>query len=286
MDRPMNSRPSGYRSLDVPEQTLSGQPEMKPTPGWTSLVDTGSFLFALRMAVLLTIGSLFVLVRMPGEEGYPQGMWVLVTMLFVSWFPRLDAASVIEKSTQRLMGTLVGASLGLLCGFASTAFKHHAAQATFLGVCMFTITFLVVFSSGNFRIGQGKKIMQRFGYATILCLLTFFIAMLPFSSDTQPKWRKGVWRVLNVITGCILGTVGSVILFPRSTTSIMREKVDKQVRLAGESSQAVLHAAADAFSGHLNPLALTDELLETPAHRRDRMRMSMCRRSFRNVNKR
>lgn len=258
---------------------------VKPAPKQRKQVDKGALLFALRMATLLLIGSLFVLIRAPGDgAGYPQGMWVLVTLLFVSWFPRLDAASVIEKSSQRLLGTFIGASIGLSCGFTSLAIPSHAAQATFLGFCVFTVTFLVIFLSGSLKIGQ-NKIMQRFNYATILCLLTFSIAILPFYTDEEPKWRKGVWRVINVILGCIIGAIGSVVLFPRSTTSILREKVDKQVKLAGDSSQAVLHAAADAFSGHLNPLALADELLETRMSRRHRHRMSIRRKSFRSVNK-
>mmetsp|Transcript_48503 Transcript_48503/g.146314 ORF Transcript_48503/g.146314 Transcript_48503/m.146314 type:complete len:538 (-) Transcript_48503:276-1889(-) len=279
----------GGKGAVASKKMLSEHVEMKP-PVWQRQIDRGAFHFALRMAVLLTIGSLFVLIRAPGDEGgsgkgYPQGMWVLVTLLFVCWFPSLDAASVIEKSVQRLIGTFIGASIGFLCGFTSLAIKNEALQVLFLASCVFVVVFLVIFLSGNFRIGRGKKIMQRFNYATILCLLTFSIAVLPFHSDEEPKWRKGVWRVLNVILGCILGAIGCVLLFPRSTTSILRDKVDRQVRLAGESSQAVLHAAADAFSGHLNPLALADELLETPTHRRDRHRMSQCRQSFRNVNK-
>lgn len=272
----------------TPLQMSSAAPDVEsPLARWPSRIDKGAFLFALRMAIILTIGSLFVLIRAPGDDGkgYPQGMWVLVTMLFVSWFPRLDAASVIEKSIQRLMGTFIGASIGLGCGFTSMAFENNASQAAFLGFCVFIVTFGVVFTSGNFRLGP-TKIMAKKGYATVICLLTFSIAILPFYSDEEPRWRKGVWRVLNVILGCILGAICSVVIFPRSTTSILREKVEKQVQLAGESSEAVLHAAADAFSGHLNPLALADELLETPAHRRNRIRMSLHAVSYRSVNKR
>jgi len=78
------------------------------------------------MSVCLTVSSLFVLVQVPsdGEVGrFPEGMWVLITVLFVCWFPTMDAASVLEKSFQRLMGTLVGAGIGMACGFLSVEVK-------------------------------------------------------------------------------------------------------------------------------------------------------------------
>ena len=86
--------------------------------------------FGIRMAVCMTISSLFALWQ-PSQPGnndslssthnnkYPQAMWVLITVLFVCWFPSLDAASVVEKSLQRLYGTFIGATVGLLCGFLS-----------------------------------------------------------------------------------------------------------------------------------------------------------------------
>ncbi len=83
-----------------------------------SNIDWDAALFAIRMAVLLTILSLFVLIRTPTWH-CPDGMWGLVSVLFVCWFPSLDAASVVEKIVQQLIGTFVGAALGLSLGFFS-----------------------------------------------------------------------------------------------------------------------------------------------------------------------
>jgi len=57
-------------------------------PWCKTRVDTEAFQFALRMAILLAISSLFVLCGDPDDK-YPSGMWVLVSVLFVSWFPSL-----------------------------------------------------------------------------------------------------------------------------------------------------------------------------------------------------
>lgn len=57
-------------------------------------IDWNAVQFAIRMAILLTISSLFVLIRTPNFH-YPDAMWVLVSVLFVSWFPSLDAARCV-----------------------------------------------------------------------------------------------------------------------------------------------------------------------------------------------
>ena len=138
-------------------------PQNKP---WFSNVDLGAFQFGLRMAVVLTFSSLFVLVRTPTWR-YPDGMWVLVSVLFVCWFPALDAASVIEKIVQRLIGTFVGAFLGLSCGFISIfAFHNDVYQTIFIGCCMFFFCFLIIFGAGQCKVGR-VKVIRRFAYATI-----------------------------------------------------------------------------------------------------------------------
>ena len=45
------------------------------------------------------------------------GMSVIVSVQFVCWFPTLDSGMVLEKIVQRLIGTFVGAAIGLFCGF-------------------------------------------------------------------------------------------------------------------------------------------------------------------------
>lgn len=171
----------------------------------------------------MAISALFVLIR-TDDWCYPDGMWVLVSVLFVSWFPALDAASVIEKIMQRLIGTFVRASLGLSCGFFSLwAFPTRTVAATFLAICVFVINFGVIFLAGQCKVGS-KKVISQYAYDTILCVLTFCICMLPFGLDEDPKWSHGVWRVCNVIVGCLLGAAGSIVVCPKSTTAVLHDK--------------------------------------------------------------
>ena len=240
-------------------------------------IDKNALQFALRMAVLLTISSLFVLVQ-TDENKYPGGMWVLVSVLFVCWFPALDAASVIEKIIQRLIGTFVGAALGLTCGFLSLVlWKTRAQQATFLAFCLFVITFGIIFLAGQCKVGP-LKVIKKFNYATILCVLTFCISMIPFGTPTtDPKWELGAWRVVNVMVGCALGALGSIVVCPKSTTDVLFEKTARQVRMAGEASEAVLHVASEFLSGRIQVNRLSDELLNTPLE--SEMRWKLTRSS-------
>jgi hypothetical protein len=225
---------------------------------WTR-IDPGAFQFAIRMAVMLTISSFLVLIKTDTWE-YPDPMWVLVSVLFVSWFPSLDAASVIEKITQRLIGTFVGAVLGLGCGFTSLLFHDHSAQVTFMILCMFVFNFGIIFIAGQCKVGDAR-VIKRYAYATILCVLTYCICMLPFALEADPKYELGVNRVCNVVVGCFMGAVGAITVCPKSTTAVLHEKTARQVKLAGEASEAVLHTAASFFSGKVEVGRLADELM-------------------------
>jgi hypothetical protein len=115
--------------------------------------------------------------------------------------------------------------------------------------------------------------------------LTYSIAIFPFYQTDNP-WEKAVFRVLNVAIGSVIGTVGSVIVLPRSTSSLLLKRIQDQCKLAGESAEAVLHAAADVFSGEMAPLKFS-ELLQEPKVRlgQRRLRRSILQKSFRRINK-
>jgi len=286
-----NNRETKKSSLILP-LSVSGHEEREQSDSENTIksalncskVDKYAVYFGIRMSSLLTISALFVLVAAPDGGRYPEGMWVFISVLFVSWFPRLDAASVVEKSIQRLIGTFIGAAIGLFCGFLSLLMEDHAKQAFFLACCITVVTFVITFSIVQFKIGQAK-IISKYNYASILCLLTFAICILPFYNGEEPKWRKAVYRIVNVIVGCILGAVGSILILPRSTTSIILEQIERQIMFAGEASEAVLHGAADAFSGRMQTVALATEILESAETRSSRLRHSLSRQSFRAVKK-
>ena len=246
-----------------------------------SSLDRNALAFGTRMSVSITVASLFVLIG--GDQGveYPQGMWVIITVLFVCWFPSLDAASVVEKSLQRIYGTLIGASVGVLCGVASVYFcgLHKNGQAIFVGTCIASYTFVLCWAALQYPVQAlpgapptpsttttttGPKIIARYNYACILSLLTFYICILPFYSDSnsEARWTKALYRILNVLIGCLMGAALSIFILPRSTVQILQRKIQLQIQLAGQASQAVLYHAADHFSESAYvPLALAEELM-------------------------
>ena len=64
-------------------------------------------------------------------------------------------------------------------------------------------------------------------------VLTFCICLLPFgSTDEHAKWEKATMRVVNVLIGCVLGALGSIVVCPKSTTAVIYENTGRQLRLA------------------------------------------------------
>mmetsp|Transcript_13942 Transcript_13942/g.30263 ORF Transcript_13942/g.30263 Transcript_13942/m.30263 type:complete len:523 (+) Transcript_13942:114-1682(+) len=253
-------------------------------PGWLGHLDQDSIQFGVRMSVCLTVSSLFVLTKIPGEEGgFQEGMWVLITVLFVCWFPSMDVASVLEKSVQRLLGTLIGAGLGLACGFLSAEVKKAyglCAQAICLGSSIAVVSFFVcVYATVRVR---RARLIETMNYAVILCMLTFIICIMPFYSLHDKPWRKSVYRISNVVIGCFLGVGLSMLVFPRPTVPILQDKMTKQIELAGEASEAVLHTAADAFADKTYvPGALADKLASSQDRHSIRLVLPPNRRNWR-----
>jgi hypothetical protein len=101
-----------------------------------------------------------------------------------------------------------------------------------------------------------NSFIGKYSYASMLCLLTFWIAVSPFYTDDNPKWKQGGFRVINVIIGCFIGGLGALVFWPRSTKSMLRDKIQAQVKLAGEASDSVLRFASESFANRLtNSLA-------------------------------
>jgi hypothetical protein len=244
------------------------------------LIRTDEVAFAARLAVVLTISSLFVLLRFYGphhDQVFPMGGWVAISALFVSWFPSLDAASVLEKIMQRWLGTILGAVLGLICGMTAISVPLLAQnvrtyQAIFLAACIFVVTFAFVALAGLIRVGNHDvrrkshlsqpRLIDNFSYACLLCMSTFCICILPFALDAEPKWKPAMMRVINVTIGCTIGAMGALVVCPRSTRKVVAEKTAHQYVLAGEASEAVLLTAAEAFSGRITPQMLSQGILQ------------------------
>ena len=187
---PSSSYDSQLNKLDV--QTASAIVEPPPTDLCSirrtscglSKVRPKAVRFAARMSAALTLSSLFWLV-----PGYPQGTWVYITALMVSWFPQMDAASVIKKTIQRIQGTIIGAVLGILIGYFSyvidTNKRSQVKQAIFLGVMIAVVTFLFTFLFVQYRF------IASHSYAGLVALMTFGIALEPLRRSGAVIMEQG-----------------------------------------------------------------------------------------------
>jgi uncharacterized membrane protein YccC len=126
--------------------------------------------FGARVALILLLGSLFATNTIPfgydvsGHDiDWPEGMWVTISALMVCWFPKLDAASVVEKSIQRLVGTLLGGAMALFCGKLSRFFfvKNVMRRQVFLHTIYALACFVVTYLSMKIRLTRTVMIMDK-----------------------------------------------------------------------------------------------------------------------------
>jgi hypothetical protein len=80
---------------------------------WGASVD--ALVFSCRFSVFMTIASLF-LVAFPTSEPWPDSIWILITGLFVTWQPSIDAGSAFKKLIERIAGSMVGDVLAFAWG--------------------------------------------------------------------------------------------------------------------------------------------------------------------------
>jgi hypothetical protein len=69
---------------------------------------------------------------------------------------------------------------------------------------------------------------------------------------------------MNVIVGCAIGASGAIVVCPKSTQDVLREKTIRQVKMAGDACEAVMELAADYMGGKVKIRRLADELVSAP----------------------
>ena len=64
--------------------------------------------------------------------------------------------------------------------------------------------------------------------------------------------------------GLFAGAIGAIVVCPKSTQDVLREKTVNQVRMAGDACEAVMELASDYMGGGVAIRRLADELVNTP----------------------
>jgi len=212
---------------------------------WTDKNISENLRFTLRVTLALTLASLFVLCQSPNpnEAGLPDPFWVYITAGVTSFQASPDLGSVYKKSWQRFVGTIFGGMLGLSFGAMSlliptTNYYDDGSlsfmwQAIYLGVSQVILSFAVVYGSCHYGF--------RSHYSAMLGTITCGMALLAFySSDNENSWKKGVFRVVNIIVGGIIGSLTSLIVFPVSTKHLIETKVKNLTQMTGSAVREVL----------------------------------------------
>ena len=216
---------------------------------WTDKNISENLRFTLRVTLALTLGSLFVLCQSPNpnEAGLPDPFWVYFTAGITSFQASPDLGSVYKKTWQRFVGTIFGGMLGLGIGAisllipttnyndddGSSSFMWHAI---YLGVSQVILSFTIVYGSCYFGF--------RSHYSAMLGTITCGMALVAFhSSDNDNAWKTGVFRVINIIVGGIIGSLTSLIVFPVSTNHLIETKVKNLTQMTGSAVREVLETA-------------------------------------------
>jgi hypothetical protein len=192
--------------------------------------------FGIRMSICMTLSSLFVLLDSPepGQQVWPQGSWVLVSAVVVSWYPTLDTASIVYKTVERIFGTVTAAILGWSCGLLATLIQVDQRRMVFLGVCHTIITFVYAL------VGYRSEVFGSHQYGSFVGIFTFSIVLFPFTGGEIDSWWTGLYRIINVLIGCLIACLSALLIFPRSTRNAIRKQITQQVAKAGVSVSAVL----------------------------------------------
>jgi Aluminium activated malate transporter len=211
--------------------------------------------FSCRFSVSMTMASLF-LVAFPASEPWPDSIWILITCVFVTWQPSIDAGSVFKKLLERIAGTMVGAVLAFAVGHVSLGIGSTQGQAVFLGFVFAVEGFLYPYLAD--RLGY------RNSYGALVGTMTFGIALFAFYEviGDKPPWVTALYRVLNIIIGCIISAAVSVGVYPVSTRRLLIRNVQSLIAATGKDAGMVLHAASQSFESGTKPRSLSVLLRE------------------------
>ncbi|MFT6984805.1 MAG: hypothetical protein ACJAT7_000606 [Psychromonas sp.] len=123
---------------------------------------------------------------------FPHSNWALITIIVVMG-PISYLGSVLTKANQRLIGTIIGASLGLALYLLPAAYimLHDFFLLLILAVAMYAV--------------KGKH-----SYAAVLVALTLFLVAGGGGGDIA----VAEWRAINVIWGSVLSIICSRLFFP------------------------------------------------------------------------
>ncbi|MFM0125736.1 FUSC family protein [Paraburkholderia sp. RL18-101-BIB-B] len=173
-----------------------------------------------RYSARLALGTMIAIAistHLPIKQGY----WLVLTSLFVV---QPNFAQTLEVSMLRVGGTILGATLPSVLGFA------------FHSPLLLALTIL--------PLPAGSLAARAGGYVSyILFLMPHFILVAQLGLPTGSPWELAIWRNVNSTAGAALGIVITLILWPGW----------EKYSLASSASNAIACTAA-CLSNHTEKL--------------------------------
>ncbi|WP_241461141.1 FUSC family protein [Shewanella mangrovi] len=159
----------------------------------------------------------------------PHFIWSMVTIVIIMMgLPQVGGA--IEKSMQRAVGTLLGASYGVLLVIFIDQYWH------LMGLLILGVTIVCYLNAG------------RYSYAYLVTGFTMIIVIGDANHDTS----AALWRTANILIGCVVAVLVSLFVLPikakqdwraqmAKTFSMMAKVLDAHLNHDGDSKKARSH---------------------------------------------
>ncbi len=182
---------------------MSAAGVVRPSPLSSFPIDLSwrNFVFALRTA-LAGVTALAIAYYLEMQD--PQ--WSILTVYLLA---QPTAGAAIAKSAYRVVGTIGGASLGLvILGLWSQApIPFVGSVALLVGLCFYL----------------GARLTNYTAYAFMLAGYTAMLIALEGAADPTGAWSIAADRTGEIIIGIVCGTAASVLILPRYAGVVLRE---------------------------------------------------------------
>ncbi|EPC03397.1 hypothetical protein L861_17820 [Litchfieldella anticariensis FP35 = DSM 16096] len=144
----------------------------------------------------------------------PHSGWALVsTIMVMGNLPHIGG--VLDKAGQRLLGTLLGASWGILLILLPVPLPSFIPLGALAGIAVATYA----------------TFANRYGYSGLM----FGISLLLVLGEGHQDLTIALWRSFDVILGTVVGILVTIAVLPQKATDMLRfqlaENLDKMARL-------------------------------------------------------
>lgn len=152
----------------------------------------------------------------------PHFIWSMVTIVVIMMsLPQVGGA--IEKSLQRAIGTCIGSAYGVMLVAGLDSYWM------IMGLLILAVSLICFISAG------------RYSYAYLVSGFTIIIVIGDANQDTS----EALWRTANILAGCLIAILVSLLVFPIRAKQDWRAQLSKAIGQMAKVLDQHLHAPAN-----------------------------------------